>query len=130
MLLEVSLYVGLLTSHSFIEECPHYKCEPLNENNSLLVATMNGFSIGTMDNSYNERSYLVGYLHPFNAPMGTIEAGLMLSTGYTETPMKDYTVGGFLPYPVVSYSLDMGSHFAITVLTTGVVHNAGFKVKF
>jgi hypothetical protein len=126
MITEIALYIGLATAHTYVAPCPSIKCEPINETNYLTALQVNGFTAGRMINSYNVESFLFGYTHTHS----NWQIGLVASTGYTETPMKDYTVAGLMLYPTLAYSLPLNEHVALTAITTGIVNNIGLTITF
>ena len=117
----MTLYLSLLTAH-LLMPADH----GLNERNCLLAAEHKGYTVGTMVNSYHERSYLLGYTHR----MGNWQVGLYAATGYQDTPMVESTYAGLLFYPSVGYNMPINNSVAVTATLSGVVANAGLTLRF
>jgi hypothetical protein len=137
MLAELSFYIGLVGFSPFAEDVqscvpwrdgicrpyPDVQQEPVNR---LLFASINDFKLGYMVNQYGIQSFIAGYA----ISKGSLEVGFIAATGYTETPMKDYTVAGLMLYPTLAYSLPLNEHIAFTAITTGIVNNIGLTITF
>jgi len=120
----ITLYLGLLTSHNFVAPCPAQHCDPLNEQNQLIIVNANGPTVGTMINSYNSRSILAGYTWS----VVDFDFSIVGATGYKDTPTPN--IGGVVIYPSVAYNLHITHGFRLTALTTGLVNSAGISYKF
>ena len=118
-----SLYLGLYTDH-FVKGS-------LNETNSVIMVQLNsGLTIGTMTNSYDKTSVMLGYVQP-NKP---IALGIVFATGYEP---KDFYLEDYLdstpivPFPLLSANINITDHVAITAnLIGGIVFNAGLTFSF
>ena len=75
MLAELTLIVGLATAHTHSNE--YY-----NNDNQLVMVQYENWTVGTMMNSYNNRSFMAGY--DFNFEFGGSRWGLLAggTTGY------------------------------------------------
>lgn len=133
----MAFYIGLITSHNISADCPpthneygfplrRVPCQPLNETNHVVVVQYNGFTAGHMINSYHNSSLLLGYTHS----VGNWQLGVVAATGYTDTPMANYTVAGLLLYPTIAYNLPLNEHIALTAVTAGIVNNFGLTISF
>ena len=125
---ENTLYYAPLAKHVFI---PDEISETLNENTGLIALSVNGWTIGHMENSYYRESWLAGY----TARRGNFTYGLLIASGYRRNNM---TQGGkplvianeFLPYPFAGYSKPITNDISLAAVYAGVVFNVGVEIKF
>ncbi len=61
---------------------PSYKCKDkkYNESHKSIILDVNGFTVGTFENSFNRRTNLIGYTYRFE---NNISLGAYYGTGYT-----------------------------------------------
>lgn len=118
-----SLYFGLFTDH--------FVPGSFNETNSVMMAQLDsGLTFGSMTNSYNEPSILIGYVQP-NKP---IALGLVFATGYEPENfyLEDHLDSlPVVPLPVVSLNINITDSVAITSnVIAGIVFNSGVTYSF
>ncbi len=81
---DIYLTLGGWSDHSDdgYELCDDYSCERIeyNEKHSAVILDIDGFTVGTYQNSYNSRTNLIGYSYHWKDFAVTAAYG----TGYTE----------------------------------------------
>lgn len=127
------LYVGMTTWHptKTAEER-----ENINENNELFILSHNGWVAGTMINSYNQRTYLVGKTWKIESVGLFAEAGAAITYGYCWEAMEygrqfnvDTCEQSFIPAPIISFGYESGP-IAFKVIAGGTAINSGIQISF
>ncbi|MBL4632123.1 MAG: hypothetical protein JKY14_13590 [Paraglaciecola sp.] len=112
-------YIGLKTYHFNRggRDC-------LNEEHHLAAVNIDGYMIGTYENSRCERSYLIGSSHDLGYGFG-VDMGLV--TGY---PKPMHIVKGITLIPMVTYARYWGDYGFKAIMVPSVLVGAGLAVKF
>lgn len=118
-----SIYYGLHTTHTV--------SGTFNERNNVLIAQLdNGFTVGSMANSYHKPSMLFGYVQP-DKP---IAFGIVFATGYEpENFFLDKYLDStpLMPMPLISLNISLTDTVSLsTNIVSGVVINTGLKFSF
>ena len=99
-------------------------------NKATLIQSDTGLTVGTMTNSYNRESFMLGYVQP-NKP---VALGVLLATGYKPENLylQDYlNATPVVPLPLVSANLKITNTISLTAnYIGGVVLNTGITVQF